>query len=228
MQEASKHTFGRHLACRCAKSKMPPPAVHSSVNLPYVAYAACGCHGNVVMSGDSKVEMSGTLAPPRHGRLDGDRHESAGVASRGGGVAQVWADQPSGGGTPATAHDAAGAPPTLRRTAELCWRNASLPFTAVERPRRAPAELTRQEVTWPRKWRSISTPRANHPWKTTPIGPRSPEYVNRGSINDLGPDISTLLTPDIFYFARNRTFLLCLDMQRVTACHGNVDGVEFA
>jgi len=113
-------------------------------------------------------------------------------------------------------------------TAELCWRNASLPFTAVERPRRAPVELTRQEVTWPRKWRSISTPRANHPWKTTPIGPRSPEYVNRGSINDLGPDISTLLTPDIFYFARNRTFLLCLDMQRVTACHGNVDGVEFA
>ena len=65
-------------------------------------------------------------------------------------------------------------------TAELCWRNASLPFTAVERPRRAPAELTRQEVTWPRKWRSISTPRANHPWKTTPIGPRSPEFVNRG------------------------------------------------
>ena len=179
------------------------------------------CHSNVIMSGDSKVEMSGTLAPPRHGRLDGDRHESAGVASRGGdGVAQVWADEPSGGGTPATAHDAAGAPPTLRRTAELCWRNASLPFTAVERPRRAPAELTRQEVTWPRKWRSISTPRANHPWKTTPIGPRSPKYVNRGSINDLGPDISTLLTPDIstlpetghFYFA-----LTCSVSRRVTA-----------
>lgn len=64
-------------------------------------------------------------------------------------------------------------------TTELCWRNASLAFTALAKARRAPMELTRAEVTWPRKWRSLSIPKANHPWKTTPIGSTSPEFVIR-------------------------------------------------
>jgi transposase len=64
---------------------------------------------------------------------------------------------------------------------ELCWRQRVLPFKTFTKPRRAPLELTREEVCWPTKWRSVTIPGQHHPWKTTPIGskPLSPEFVIR-------------------------------------------------
>ena len=60
---------------------------------------------------------------------------------------------------------------------ELLWRNACLPYARIEKPRRAPPELTRKEVNL-RKCRTVP-PRPDHPWKTTPIGKLSPEFVAR-------------------------------------------------
>ena|ERR1022692_2314487 len=52
------------------------------------------CHGNAVMSGLSKVEMSGTFKPPSRWGRDGDRNESAGIeAGRGHCVAPIQTDQ---------------------------------------------------------------------------------------------------------------------------------------
>lgn len=58
---------------------------------------------------------------------------------------------------------------------ELLWRTASLPHNIVQKARAAPVELGRKEVTAARHWSPQSRPGPKHPWRTTPIGPRSPE-----------------------------------------------------
>ena len=59
---------------------------------------------------------------------------------------------------------------------ELLWRNLSLPFSTLSKVRGAPPQQTRKEVL--AKSRPVR-PAANHPWRTTPIGPLSPEFVVR-------------------------------------------------
>jgi hypothetical protein len=59
---------------------------------------------------------------------------------------------------------------------ELRWKNVSLPFATLTKARGAPPAQTRKEVlAKPRPVR----PAANHPWRTTPIGALSPEFVVR-------------------------------------------------
>jgi hypothetical protein len=73
---------------------------------------------------------------------------------------------------------------------EVRWRNVCLPYTTVAKPRGAPPEQNRQEVL--RKPRT-HPPSPHHPWKTTPIGPRSPDFVIRARAKPpTQPDISTL------------------------------------
>ena len=59
---------------------------------------------------------------------------------------------------------------------ELLWRNLSLPFSTLSKVRGAPPQQTRKEVL--AKSRPVR-PAANHPWRPTPIGPLSPEFVVR-------------------------------------------------
>jgi len=61
---------------------------------------------------------------------------------------------------------------------EVLWRSVALPHTLLQKTRAAPLEQGRQEVSIapPRR---PTPPRANHPWKTTPIGPLSPEFIVR-------------------------------------------------
>lgn len=63
------------------------------------------------------------------------------------------------------------------QTLELLWRNAALPYDRLDKPRGAPAHLTRKEVSLRKP--HVVQPRPNHPWKTTPIGRLSPEFVIR-------------------------------------------------
>jgi len=62
---------------------------------------------------------------------------------------------------------------------DVLWRNASLLYSAMVKPRAAPVEQGRKEVSMPTKNRPITRPRPNHPWRTTPIGAISPEFVRR-------------------------------------------------
>lgn len=62
---------------------------------------------------------------------------------------------------------------------EVRWRNVSLPHHVVNKPRGAPLEQGRKEVSLPPKSRYLRTPSLHHPWKTTPIGPQSPEFIRR-------------------------------------------------
>lgn len=61
---------------------------------------------------------------------------------------------------------------------EVHWRDVVLPHTAVQQNRAAPVEQGRKEVTV-RRSSNGHPPPPNHPWKTTPLGPLSPEFVVR-------------------------------------------------
>lgn len=61
---------------------------------------------------------------------------------------------------------------------EVLWRNVALPHTVICKQRAAPIQAGRKEVT-ARRPSVLSRPRLNHPWRTTPIGPLSPEFVRR-------------------------------------------------
>lgn len=62
---------------------------------------------------------------------------------------------------------------------EVLWRTVSLPHTVVAKPRRAPLEQGRKEITLAARRPATTTPRPNHPWKNTLIGKLSPEFVAR-------------------------------------------------
>jgi hypothetical protein len=62
---------------------------------------------------------------------------------------------------------------------EVLWRTVSLPHTVVAKPRRAPLEQGRKEITIAARRPATTTPRPNHPWKNTLIGKLSPEFVAR-------------------------------------------------
>jgi transposase len=64
------------------------------------------------------------------------------------------------------------------QSCEILWRTTALPHTIVHKARAAPLAQGRKEVSIG-PVRRPPPPRANHPWKTTPIGPRSPEFVIR-------------------------------------------------
>ena len=58
---------------------------------------------------------------------------------------------------------------------EVLWRSTILPHTRIPKQRGAPREQGRKEVHFSPAPHS-HRPRPNHPWKTTPIGPWSPEF----------------------------------------------------
>ena len=60
---------------------------------------------------------------------------------------------------------------------QVLWRNVALPHTTLQKSRAAPLEQGRQEITFTRRPLSSSPPRSNHPWKNSPIGKPSPEFV---------------------------------------------------
>lgn len=62
---------------------------------------------------------------------------------------------------------------------EVLWRSVCLPHSTLQKPRGAPLEQGRKEVSVSTQARPTWRPQPNHPWKTTPIGPRSPEFVIR-------------------------------------------------
>jgi hypothetical protein len=62
---------------------------------------------------------------------------------------------------------------------EVLWRTVSLPHSIVQKPRRAPLEQGRKEIAVLQPAPAKLKPRPNHPWKNTPIGPLSPEFVIR-------------------------------------------------
>jgi len=64
-------------------------------------------------------------------------------------------------------------------TREVLWRTTALPHTAMTQTRRAPRIAGRKEVSQQHPQSTAHPPRANHPWKITPIGPRSPEFTVR-------------------------------------------------
>ena len=65
------------------------------------------------------------------------------------------------------------------QSCEVLWRTVSLPHARVQQPRRAPLEQGRKEVAVTPRRPSTTTPRQNHPWKNTPIGKLSPEFIAR-------------------------------------------------
>jgi hypothetical protein len=66
------------------------------------------------------------------------------------------------------------------QSCEILWRQRVLPHHVITKPRAAPPEQDRKQVL--SKPRSVPQPR-NHPWKTTQIGPRSPEFIVRSTAN---------------------------------------------
>jgi transposase len=62
---------------------------------------------------------------------------------------------------------------------EVLWRKVALPHTTLQKARAAPLEQGRQEITFTRRAASTSPPRPNHPWKNSPIGKPSPEFIAR-------------------------------------------------
>jgi hypothetical protein len=64
-------------------------------------------------------------------------------------------------------------------TCEVLWRTKALPHTVMTQPRSAPRDAGRKEVSHQHPKSTAHPPRANHPWKTTPIGPWSPEFTVR-------------------------------------------------
>src|ERR1700681_1833401 len=62
---------------------------------------------------------------------------------------------------------------------EVLWRTGVLPHSTLQKLRGAPLEQGRKEITFTRRAPSTSPPRPNHPWKNSPIGPLSPEFVIR-------------------------------------------------
>lgn len=65
------------------------------------------------------------------------------------------------------------------RSCEVLWRTVSLPHSTVQQPRRAPLEQGRKEIASAPRRPSTHTPHPNHPWKNTPIGKLSPEFIAR-------------------------------------------------
>jgi hypothetical protein len=61
---------------------------------------------------------------------------------------------------------------------EVLCHGETLPHTAVQHTRIAPLEQGRKEITASRR-SSAHPPKRNHPWRTTRIGPLSPEFVVR-------------------------------------------------
>jgi hypothetical protein len=62
---------------------------------------------------------------------------------------------------------------------QVLWRNVALPHTTLQKSRAAPLEQGRTEITFTRRAPSTSPPRPTHPWKNSPIGKLSPEFVAR-------------------------------------------------
>lgn len=62
---------------------------------------------------------------------------------------------------------------------EVLWRNVALPHTVIQKCRAAPIAMGRKEVTADRRTSPLARPRADHPWRTTPIGKLSPEFIVR-------------------------------------------------
>lgn len=65
------------------------------------------------------------------------------------------------------------------QSCEVLWRTVALPHTMVAKTRAAPPEQGRKEVSHARPTPTRQRQKANHPWKITPIGPWSPEFVIR-------------------------------------------------
>ena len=63
-------------------------------------------------------------------------------------------------------------------TCEVLWRTKALPHTMITKTRSAPRLAGRKEVCHPPQ-STAHPPRANHPWKITPIGPWSPDFTIR-------------------------------------------------
>jgi hypothetical protein len=78
---------------------------------------------------------------------------------------------------------------------EVLWRNVALPHTLISTTRAAPLEQGRKEVNHFRPASKPRPPAKNHPWKTTPIGPWSPEFVIRPSLPNQTTHRTSLLCP---------------------------------
>ena len=63
-------------------------------------------------------------------------------------------------------------------TCEVLWRTRALPHTVITKTRSAPRHASRKEVSHTPQ-STAHPPRANHPWKITPIGPWSPDFTVR-------------------------------------------------
>lgn len=64
-------------------------------------------------------------------------------------------------------------------TCEVLWRTQALPHTVMTQTRSAPCDAGRKESSHLHPNSTAHPPRANHPWKITPIGPWSPEFTLR-------------------------------------------------
>ena len=69
------------------------------------------------------------------------------------------------------------------RSVEVLWKNQSLPFRTSPRPVKPPQYASSKDLAQAAKRRQPPKiqPKANHPWKTTPIAPRNPLWDIRFS-----------------------------------------------
>ena len=66
-------------------------------------------------------------------------------------------------------------------TCEVLWRNKALPHTLITRIRAAPRHADRKEISHQQLPSSAPPPRPNHPWRTTAIRPRNPDFALRAT-----------------------------------------------